>query len=231
MGWFCYRHGGPPCQCVKAREPDPYDGTDPSKLHAFLSQCKLVFCHSPQAFMNNELKIMYTISYLKGTALQWFELNLSLNKIDLPLHAHIWTAFEYELKSTFGEPDPIALATLKLDNLTMKDSHDIARYNVDFNKYSTLTGFDQCMLHAKYYKGLAPCIKDTLIFAGCPNNLDELCTQAQELNLCYWECKEKDCATAPSSGSSSVKPSSLKSHGSNASASTSQSSKTSHAQP
>ena len=28
---------------VKTREPDAYDGTDPSKLHAFLSQCKLVF--------------------------------------------------------------------------------------------------------------------------------------------------------------------------------------------
>ena len=165
---------GPPRQRVKAREPDPYDGTDPSKLRAFLSQCKLVFRSSPQAFANDELKIMYAVSYLKGTALRWFEPNLSLDEIDLPLHAYVWTAFEYELKSTFGEPDPIASATLKLDNLTMKDSHHIARYNVDFNEYSTLTGFDQRALHAKYYKGLAPRIKDALVFAGRPNNLDEL---------------------------------------------------------
>ena len=34
---------GVPRQRVKAREPDSYDGTDPSKLRAFLSQCKLVF--------------------------------------------------------------------------------------------------------------------------------------------------------------------------------------------
>ena len=97
---------------------------------------------------------MYAVLYLKGTALQWFKPNLSLNEIDLPLHAYVWTTFKYELKSTFGKPDPIVSATLKLDNLTMKDLHHIARYNVDFNEYSTLTGFDQCTLHAKYYKGL-----------------------------------------------------------------------------
>ena len=171
-------HGrkGPSRQRVKAREPDPYDGTDPSKLRAFLSQCKLVFRSSPHAFANDELKIMYAVLYLKGTALRWFEPNLSLDEIDLPLHAYVWTSFEYELKSTFGEPDPIASATLKLDNLTMKDSHHIARYNVDFNEYSTLTGFDQRALHAKYYKGLTPRIKDALVFAGRPGNLDELRT-------------------------------------------------------
>jgi len=38
---------------------------------------------------------------------------LSLDEIDLPLHAYVWNAFEAELKSTFGEPDPVASATLK----------------------------------------------------------------------------------------------------------------------
>ena len=28
-----------------------------------------------------------------------------------------------------------------------------AWYNVDFNKYSTITGFDKRALYAKYYKG------------------------------------------------------------------------------
>lgn len=221
---------GPARQRVKAREPDPYDGTDPSKLRSFLSQCKLVFRSSPQAFANDDLKIMYAVSYLKGTALRWFEPNLSLDEFDLPLHAYVWNTFEEELKATFGEPDPIASATLKLDNLTMKDSHHIARYNVDFNEYATLTGFDQRTLHAKYYKGLAPRIKDALVFARRPGNLEELRTRAQELDLRYWERKDEDRATAPSSGTSSAKPSSSKSFGGNAAASTSQSSRPNHAQ-
>jgi len=62
-----------PHQCVKAQEPDPYDGIDPSKLRAFLSQCKLVFQSSPQAFANNELKIMYTIC----TSRAWLSIGLS----------------------------------------------------------------------------------------------------------------------------------------------------------
>ena len=32
---------------IKACDPDPYDGTDPTKLRAFLSQCKLMFCACP----------------------------------------------------------------------------------------------------------------------------------------------------------------------------------------
>jgi len=34
---------GPPRSRVKTHDPDPYDGTDPSKLRAFLSQCRLAF--------------------------------------------------------------------------------------------------------------------------------------------------------------------------------------------
>jgi len=97
---------------------------------------------------------MYAISYLKGTMLHWFEPNLTLDKIDLPVHTYVWQAFEEELKSTFSKPDPVASATQKLDNLSMKDSHHITKYNVKFNEYMTLTSFNNCALYAKFYKGL-----------------------------------------------------------------------------
>ena len=35
-------------------------------------------------------------------------------------------------------------------------------YNVDFNEYLTITGFDEHAQYMKYYKGLAPHIKDGL---------------------------------------------------------------------
>ncbi len=65
-------------------------------------------------------------------------------------------------------------ATLKLDNLSMKDTHHISKYNIEFNKYLTLTSFDNCALYAKYYKGLALHIKDGLVFSSCPTTLDGL---------------------------------------------------------
>ncbi len=223
-------HEGVPCQHVKAREPDPYDGTEPSKLHAFLSQCKLVFRSSPYAFANDELKIMYAVSYLKGTALHWFEPNLALDEIDLPVHAYVWQAFEEELKSTFGEPDPVTSATQKLDNLSMKDSHHITKYNVEFNEYATLTGFDNHALYAKFYKGLALRIKDSLAVVGRPTNLDGLRDRAQQLDLCYWERKDEEQATTATSRNSSAKPLSTRSSSSNATTSTSYSSRSNPAQ-
>lgn len=34
----------------------------------------------------------------------------------------------------------------KLDNLVTKGHHHLNKYNVEFNEYSTLTGFDECAL-------------------------------------------------------------------------------------
>ncbi len=153
------------CSCVKTCDLEPYDGSDPAKLHSFLSQCKLVFGSWPDEYRRDSPKIMFAVSWLKGTAQCWFKPNLSLNEEDLPDFALTWQGFE---------------EAAKLDNLTMKDHHHLNKYNVDFNEYSILTGFDECALYAKYYKGLAPCIKDALVYSGRPVMLARLREQAQE---------------------------------------------------
>ena len=184
---------------VKARDPDPYDGSDPVKLRAFLSQCKLVFRARPRDFREDTVKITYAVSWLKGTALRWFEPTLALPDHNLPYFAYNWDAFEETLKNTFGEPDPVQTATHKLENLRMQDYHHITKYNVDFNEYSAITGFDERALYANYYRGLAPRIKDGLVFAGKPDNLADLRTVAISLDLRYWERKDED-KTKSSSG-------------------------------
>jgi len=151
-----------------------------------------VFRSRPDEYRNDELKIMYAVSWLKGTAQRWYEPNLSLDEDELPDFALSWRSFEEALKSTFGEPDPVASAAHKLDNLSMKDHHHLNKYNVDFNEYSTLTGFDERALYAKYYKGLAPRIKDGLVYSGRPSTLARLRERAQELDLRYWERKDEE---------------------------------------
>jgi hypothetical protein len=164
---------------VKTRDPDPYDGSDPSKLRSFLSQCKLVFRSRPDDYRSDHLKIMYAVSWLKDTAQRWFEPNLALADHQLPRHARYWDDFENALTATFGEPDPIASATNKLENLVMKDYHHLNKYNIDFNEYSTIAGFSDRDLYARYYKGLAPRIKDALVFSGRPTTLAALRERAQ----------------------------------------------------
>ena len=72
----------------------------------------------------------------------------------MPDYALNWDDFKEALKTTFGEPDPVSSASIKLENLKMKDSHHVTKYNVDFNKYATITGFDKRALFDKYYRGL-----------------------------------------------------------------------------
>jgi hypothetical protein len=86
------------------------------------------------------------------------------------------------LKATFGEPDPVTSATTKLNNLIMKDHH-ITCYNVEFNEHAALTGYNDQALYTCYYKGLAPQLKDALIFSSKPTTLNELHIRAQALDL------------------------------------------------
>ena len=199
-------HDHAPRARIKARDPDPYDGSDPTKLRAFLSQCKLMFRSRPRDFAEDQVKITYAVSWLKGTAQRWYEPNLSLADRDLPDFALFWEDFEEALKTTFGEPDPVASASYKLDHLVMKEHHHITKYNVDFNELATITGYDERALHAMYYRGLAPRIKDALAISGKPNTLDELRTKSQALDLRYWERKDEERFKSNAQSSSSAKP-------------------------
>ena len=69
-------------QCTKIREPDPFDGSDPKKLQPFLVQLELNFRDQPDAFQLDSYKVNYTLSFLKGTALDYFEPSL------MDLHAN-----------------------------------------------------------------------------------------------------------------------------------------------
>ncbi len=160
----------------------------------------------PDEYHHDSLKIMYTVLWLKGTAQWWYEPILSLDEEDLPDFSLFWWDFEEALQATFGEPDHVASAMLKLDNLIMKDWHHINKYNVNFNEYSTLTGFNEHALYAKYYKGLVLCIKDALVYSGCPVTLNWLWEKAQELDLHYWECKNEE-HTQPSAPKALISPS------------------------
>src|SRR5882757_11539174 len=133
---------------------------DPAKLHAFISQLKLVFRSCLDDFFNNSIKITYAISWLKGMAQCWYKPNLSLNEDELPDFALDWSVFQEALNTTFSEPGPATSATQKLNNLTMKDSHHLTCYNIEFNKYATCTSFSESNLKAHYYKGRVPCLKD-----------------------------------------------------------------------
>jgi hypothetical protein len=111
---------------------------DPTKLREFISQYELVFRARPHDFDEDHVKITYAVSWLKGTAQHWYEPTLALGDDDLPDYACHWDDFEEALRTTFGEPDPVASASYKRDHLSMKDTRHVTKYNIEFNKLATM---------------------------------------------------------------------------------------------
>src|ERR1700676_2162779 len=176
----------------KVREPDPFDGTDPTKLRTFLVQLQLSFNDPPRAFNGDRTKVNFAISYLKDIALAHFE--NSLLEPDV-FHPPAWEDdyddFVSELKIYFGSPDVVGEAKSKLENLSMKSTQCIAKYLVKFNRHATITGWDNRALRHQFYHGLPACIKDEVSRVGKPATLPKLRALAQSIDGRYWEREEE----------------------------------------
>ncbi|KIN96452.1 hypothetical protein M404DRAFT_33254 [Pisolithus tinctorius Marx 270] len=108
-------------------------------------------------------------------ALEWFKPDLlRLNDPnDQPLWMDSWKEFVLELQTPFGPHDLVTDAKSQLDHLHIKDSYS-----------------DSALCH-HFYSGLPDWIKDKVCHVGKPWTLHKLRHPAQEIDVCYWECKEE----------------------------------------
>ncbi|KIO15006.1 hypothetical protein M404DRAFT_17855 [Pisolithus tinctorius Marx 270] len=102
---------------TKLCELDTFNRTDPKKLHTFLIQCELNFWDQPQAFQSDQTKVTFMQSFLKGMALEWFELDLlgtedleDIVKVDIPLKSQsqigetgVGNEFEFPRRIRLGQ--------------------------------------------------------------------------------------------------------------------------------
>ncbi|CDO75868.1 hypothetical protein BN946_scf184672.g1, partial [Trametes cinnabarina] len=88
------------------RDPDLFDGSNSGQLRVFFAQLELVFKARPRTFNSDEKKVTYALSYLKGTALQWFEPYLLEGDSETPpVFMSDYQAFQDELRVNFGPYD------------------------------------------------------------------------------------------------------------------------------
>ena len=124
---------------ARVREPEVYDSTDQAKLCTFFLQCFINFCDRPSAFCTGSAKIQYTISYLSGSALQYFEPAILGEVSPEPIWLKDWDAFRDELQMNFGPYDNAAQAEIKLEKIGMKEHHKAAWFFIAFSRASTQT--------------------------------------------------------------------------------------------
>ena len=170
---------------IKPKDPDTFDGSDPKKLNNFILLCTLYFRSNP-AYNDDSDKVTFALSYLRGTALEYFEPSL-LSMDTIPDWLDDWSLFVRTLRTQFGPVNPTADAEDALDNLKMRENQRILKYNVDFNRFAVQTGWDDGVLRHRYYAGLAERIKDIMGQQGKPPTLAEMKTLAHSIDSRYWE--------------------------------------------
>ena len=190
---------------TKVKDPEPFDGTNPSKLREFLVSCSLVFSDRPDSFRKDNKKVRYVISYLKGSALDWFEPVIMGDVDETPDWLHNFPAFVQELTDHFGPYDFRGDAETALNDLTMKDHHHITKYIVDFNKLASRTDWNEPALRDRFFRGLPTRIRTELLRGGKPKTLVRMRLKAQQVDQAYWMTKDevKDSRTMPDSDNDS----------------------------
>ena len=171
-------------ESARVREPDPFDGNDSKQLRVFLVQCRLCFQAKPSTFHSDSAKVNFALSYLKGTALEWFE--PALFSDDEPDWLTDFSLFRDELLSNFGPHDAVGDAEDELESLKMRDNQRITKYATQFNRYAALVDWGPAALRHQFYKGLPPRIKDELARSDKPTTLSGLRTLAQSIDARYW---------------------------------------------
>ena len=92
-----------------------YNGSNPEDLQAFLLQCQIMFNAHPQNFTSESAKVFFAISYLKKSALEWFEQGILEDEQTQALEwRSSWTEFIKELQTYFRPANPTGMAEVEL---------------------------------------------------------------------------------------------------------------------
>ena len=137
------------------------------------------------------------MSFLKGTALNYFELFLDTPD-DEPAWLKDYELFVKELLINFSPYDALTDAKAELNALIMKDSHKVTRFFVDFFQLSTLCDYNNRALLWKAYSTILKRVKDEMTHFDHPSTLQELRDLVLRIDQRYWERKaELACKNSP----------------------------------
>ena len=98
----------------------------------FLAKIELLFLLYPDRFADDATKVVYIISRLYGSAMNWAATLIENNDPCLTNYE----AFVGRLKAVFGNSDATFIANHKLRTIKQKRLGDIRSYILEFNKYS-----------------------------------------------------------------------------------------------
>ena len=175
-----------PTKGPDARSPDKFDGSNPSRLRPFLSQCRLVFLNHSKRFATDRAKVLYAGSYLSGVAADWFE-PFTRDEGAEAVVLNNWQLFQDRLEEVFGDSNAEATAEYRLSTLRMKSDEQISSYITRFRTYSADLHWDDAPLRFAFRQGLTDRILDELARTDSPRTLSDLMEASLKIDNRYWE--------------------------------------------
>ena len=104
-------------------------------------------------------KVNFMLSFLKGTALNYFEPSL-MDLYTNPIWADNCTELISKLWTNFGPFDIKSDAENDLEWLKMHDNQKVAKSILSFHQLSSKVNWGKAALHCQFYNGLPSYIKD-----------------------------------------------------------------------
>jgi hypothetical protein len=151
-------------------------------------QCNLTFSDLPDKYSTDRSKVIFALSFLRGTAMNWFLPGLDGLAVDEPHWFNDWPSFVTELTTNFGPHDIVGDAEASLNSIKMKDTQRITEYIVQFNSLAALVFWGDAALRHRFYTGLPARLKDDISRGdGKPNTLMGMRLKAQQCDARYWE--------------------------------------------
>src|SRR5258708_22931852 len=175
-----------PTTCI--RLPDTFNGSNPDDLQPFLLQCQLMFNSYPQHYASNSSKVFFAISYLKKSALEWFEIGVMESDPRLAPTWHAsWPEFLSKIRTHFGPSNPTRTAEIELRHLSMQYDSRISEYLVQFNTLASQVYWGDAALRFQFYDSLPERLKEKVTILGKPESLREMVNVTVCYDALYWE--------------------------------------------
>ena len=112
-------------------------------------------------------KVFFAISYLKKSALEWFENRvMEPDLVRAPRWCSSWINFTLEICTHFGPANPVGSTEIELHHLNMSYKSWISEYLVQFDTLASWVAWGDVALCFQFYNGLPDHLKDKVAILG-----------------------------------------------------------------
>ena len=173
------------------REPDLFSRGSPDGLQAFIFQCQIYFCACKGEFTKDTEKIFFTISYLWGVVLDYFE--PFVNEAEAYQNFDFleeWSAFVQKLSNLFGSYSPEDNNEDAIVAIPFPNDSKAVNYFIQFAKFQNYIYWDD--------RSLRKVVKDTIPHRICDelqfshkdiSTFEGLKRAVLRINNDFWKCQ------------------------------------------